>query len=164
MGPKTTPSLISKGGYQIPPPLGGREIDTPWEIGLKDILLKTALSAGIASSGGIILRIPNIANRERRARQEALTYTRVTTDLCCPSFLTSPTRLTSASPPWALRRGGQFLSPITSSVRAMQWQLKGTWSVATHLMREWTRYVYFVILNKRYSTSLSNTDPKYLPS
>ena len=35
MGPKTTPSLISKGGYQIPPPLGGREIDTPWEIGLK---------------------------------------------------------------------------------------------------------------------------------
>ena len=36
MGPKTTPSLISKGGYQIlpPPPLGGREIDTPWEIGL----------------------------------------------------------------------------------------------------------------------------------
>ena len=36
MGPKTTPSLISKGGYQIPPPLGGREIDTPWEIGLID--------------------------------------------------------------------------------------------------------------------------------
>ena len=35
MGPKTTPSLISKGGYQIPP-LGGREIDTPWEIGLKN--------------------------------------------------------------------------------------------------------------------------------
>ena len=35
IGPKTTPSLISKGGYQIPPPLGGREIDTPWEIGLK---------------------------------------------------------------------------------------------------------------------------------
>ena len=34
MGPKTTPSLISKGGYQIPPPLGGRESDTPWEIGL----------------------------------------------------------------------------------------------------------------------------------
>ena len=34
MGPKTTPSLISRGGYQIPPPLGGREIDTPWEIGL----------------------------------------------------------------------------------------------------------------------------------
>ena len=34
MGAKTTPSLISKGGYQIPPPLGGREIDTPWEIGL----------------------------------------------------------------------------------------------------------------------------------
>ena len=31
MGPKTTPSLISKGGY-----LGGREIDTPWKIGLKD--------------------------------------------------------------------------------------------------------------------------------
>ena len=23
MGPKTTPSLISKGGYQIPPPPGG---------------------------------------------------------------------------------------------------------------------------------------------
>ena len=37
MGPKTTPSLISKGGDQIPPPpLGGREIDTPWEIGLKN--------------------------------------------------------------------------------------------------------------------------------
>ena len=36
MGPKTTPSLISKGGYQIPPPpLGGGEIDTPWEVGLK---------------------------------------------------------------------------------------------------------------------------------
>ena len=35
MGPKTTPSLISKGGYQIPPPLGGGEIDTPWEIGLR---------------------------------------------------------------------------------------------------------------------------------
>ena len=36
MGSKPTPSLISKGGYQIPPPpLGGREIDTPWEIGLK---------------------------------------------------------------------------------------------------------------------------------
>ena len=34
MGPKTTPSLISKGGYQIPP-LGEREIDTPLEIGLK---------------------------------------------------------------------------------------------------------------------------------
>ena len=39
MGPKTTPSLISKGGYQIPPPLGGREIDTPWEIGLKHWIL-----------------------------------------------------------------------------------------------------------------------------
>ena len=39
MGPKTTPSLISKGGYQIPPPLGGREIDTPWEIGLTQFLL-----------------------------------------------------------------------------------------------------------------------------
>ena len=25
MGPKTTPSLISKGGYQIPPPSPGRE-------------------------------------------------------------------------------------------------------------------------------------------
>ena len=36
MGPKTTPSLTSKGGYQIPPPLEGREIDTPWEIGLKN--------------------------------------------------------------------------------------------------------------------------------
>ena len=35
MGSKTTPSFISKGGYQIPPPpLGRREIDTPWEIGL----------------------------------------------------------------------------------------------------------------------------------
>ena len=35
MGPKTTPSLISKGGYQIPsPPLAWGEIDTPWEIGL----------------------------------------------------------------------------------------------------------------------------------
>ena len=35
MGPKTTPS-------SIPPPLGGREIDTPWEIGLKGfkIILK----------------------------------------------------------------------------------------------------------------------------
>ena len=32
MGPKTTPSLISKGGYQIPP-LAWDEIDTPWEIG-----------------------------------------------------------------------------------------------------------------------------------
>ena len=36
MGAKTTPSLISKGGYQIPPSLGGREIDTPWEIGLTE--------------------------------------------------------------------------------------------------------------------------------
>ena len=35
MGPKTTPSLISMGGYQIPP-LGGREIDTHWEIGLSE--------------------------------------------------------------------------------------------------------------------------------
>ena len=34
MGPKTTPSLISKGGYQIPPPLAWDEIDTPWDIGL----------------------------------------------------------------------------------------------------------------------------------
>ena len=34
MGPKTTPSLISKGGVSDTPPLGGREIDTPWEIGL----------------------------------------------------------------------------------------------------------------------------------
>ena len=42
MGPKTTPSLISKGGYQIPPPLGGREIDTPWEIGLMKIPIFTA--------------------------------------------------------------------------------------------------------------------------
>ena len=39
MGPKATPSLISKGGYQMPPPLGGREIDidTPWEIGLRSL-------------------------------------------------------------------------------------------------------------------------------
>ena len=42
MGPKTTPSLISKGGYQIPPPLGGREIDTPWEIGLKNRIVGAA--------------------------------------------------------------------------------------------------------------------------
>ena len=33
MGPKTTPSLISKGGYQIP--LLGVGRDTPWEIGLR---------------------------------------------------------------------------------------------------------------------------------
>ena len=37
MGAKTTPSLISKGGYQIPPPLGGGEIDTPREIGLSTL-------------------------------------------------------------------------------------------------------------------------------
>ena len=35
MGPKTTPSLISKGGVSdTPPPPGGGEIETPWEIGL----------------------------------------------------------------------------------------------------------------------------------
>ena len=33
MGPKTTPSLISKGGIRSPP-LAWDEIDTPWEIGL----------------------------------------------------------------------------------------------------------------------------------
>ena len=36
IGPKTTPSLISKGGYQIPSPLAWDEIDTPWEIGLSE--------------------------------------------------------------------------------------------------------------------------------
>jgi len=34
MGPKTTPSLISRGGVSDPPPLAWDEIDTPWEIGL----------------------------------------------------------------------------------------------------------------------------------
>ena len=39
MGPETTPSLISKGGIRYPP-LGGRETDTPWEIGLSwDLIL-----------------------------------------------------------------------------------------------------------------------------
>ena len=33
IGPKTTPSLISKGGYQIPG-VAWDEINTPWEIGL----------------------------------------------------------------------------------------------------------------------------------
>ena len=33
MGPKTTPSLISKGGEQISPPGVGRN-QTAWEIGL----------------------------------------------------------------------------------------------------------------------------------
>ena len=33
MGPKTTPSLISKGGYQIPH-LAWDEIETPWDIRL----------------------------------------------------------------------------------------------------------------------------------
>ena len=37
MGPKTTPSLISKGGNQIPPPLAWDKIDTPWEIGLRSL-------------------------------------------------------------------------------------------------------------------------------
>ena len=40
MGPKTTPSLISKGGYQIPPPLMWDEIDTPCKIGLTDQNIK----------------------------------------------------------------------------------------------------------------------------
>ena len=36
MGPKTTPSLISKGGYQIPPlSVGGNR--HPWEIGLMNL-------------------------------------------------------------------------------------------------------------------------------
>ena len=44
MAPNITPSLISKGGYQIPPPpLGGREIDTTWEIGLNNTLLVQAM-------------------------------------------------------------------------------------------------------------------------
>ena len=30
MGPKTTPSMISKGGYQIPPPWRGTESTPPW--------------------------------------------------------------------------------------------------------------------------------------
>ena len=34
MGPKTTPSMISKGGYQIPPPLAWDGINTPLEVGL----------------------------------------------------------------------------------------------------------------------------------
>ena len=34
MVPKTTPSFISNGGYQIPPPLAWDEFDTPWKIGL----------------------------------------------------------------------------------------------------------------------------------
>ena len=34
MGPKTTPSLISR----YPPPLAWDEIETPWEIGLKNNL------------------------------------------------------------------------------------------------------------------------------
>ena len=42
-----------------------------------------------------------------------------TTGSWCLSSLTSPVRLTSASPPWALGRGGQFLSPITSSVKTL---------------------------------------------
>ena len=32
--PKTNHSLISKGGYQIPPPLAWDGIDTPLEVGL----------------------------------------------------------------------------------------------------------------------------------
>ena len=44
MGPKTTPSLISKGGYQIPNPLAWDEIDTPWEIGLRAFILKMFIS------------------------------------------------------------------------------------------------------------------------
>ena len=40
MGPKTTASLISRGGVLVTlPPLGGREIDTPWEIGLRSVFL-----------------------------------------------------------------------------------------------------------------------------
>ena len=35
MGPKTTPSLISRGGIRYPPPLAGDEIETPWEMGLR---------------------------------------------------------------------------------------------------------------------------------
>ena len=33
MGPKRTPSLISKGGIRYPP-LAWDEIDIPWEVGL----------------------------------------------------------------------------------------------------------------------------------
>ena len=38
MGPKTIPSLISKGGYQILPSLAWDEIDTPWEVGLIQVI------------------------------------------------------------------------------------------------------------------------------
>ena len=37
MGPKTTPSMISKGGYQIPPPLAWDGINTPLEVGLRGV-------------------------------------------------------------------------------------------------------------------------------
>ena len=33
MGSEITPSLISEGAYEAPP-MGAKEFDTPWEVGL----------------------------------------------------------------------------------------------------------------------------------
>ena len=51
MGPKTTPSLIFKGGYQIPPPLGGRKIDTPSEIGVMINFSQNQYQTSLAEHG-----------------------------------------------------------------------------------------------------------------
>ena len=56
MGPKTTPSFISKGGIisDTPPPLVWDEIDTPWEIGLSGQRIKKRIKGSVQGERSLI--------------------------------------------------------------------------------------------------------------